>query len=217
MAEATGGTSGDSGDAGSKEEKTFTQADIDKAVADGSAQAAKDARADEYRKSQSQIDTAKASATKANTALDEFRRTQISALPEEEKQKAMVEDLWKRLNEPTATVDPAPKPEVIEDPSTSAAEIAQKAQEQMRTIAKEEGLDPTKLDFSSEKAFMHSIVAQRKEETEEKDPNGGPVDTGSHTVGKANADLRKTDPASLISGSRKDWKPVRGPQHSYKP
>jgi hypothetical protein len=99
---ATGGTSGDV-DAATDDKKdvTFTQADLDKAAKAAAEAAAKQARADEFRKSQSAIDKAKAEAGKANKQLETFQRERIAALPEEERTKAMIEDLYSRLSTPT--------------------------------------------------------------------------------------------------------------------
>ena len=214
-----GGTSGDNADATKDDKKdvTFTQADLDNAVAAGSAKAAKEAKAESFRANQSAMDKMKAENAKTTAAMSELRAKQIAALPEEERTKAMIEDLYAKATVPTAT-EPDPDPvKTIGDPSPSIAETAEAAQKRMQEIAKAQGLDPEKLDFSSEDAFIKSIVSQGKVEDKEKeDPNGGPVDTGSHTVGKANRDLTKMKPADLIAQGRKNWKPIRGPLQTTK-
>jgi hypothetical protein len=123
----------------------------------------------------------------------------------------MIEDLYSRLSTPTAT-EPAPDPvKTVDDPSTSVAETAEAAQKRMREIAKAQGLEPDKLDFSNdEENFIKSIISQRKADEKVDDPNGGPVDTGNHSAGSGTKDYTKVKPSELINRARKNWKPVRG-------
>lgn len=211
--EKSGALSGDEGDKKEADTpKTFTQDEFDAAVKDADEKATAKATSDSYRKHQSAIDTAKASSDKAEEELNKVKREAIKNLPEAERQAAMLEDVFEKLNNPAPKAgakgedDLKPAP-VVDSPESAQAE----AQKKLREIAKAKGLDPDKLDFSDPEKFIDGIKEQLKESETEEDEDDDPIDTTTGSVGGKSTSreaMLKADPKALMRQGYKDRKRV---------
>lgn len=198
-----------SGDKGEKKEadapKTFTQDELDAAVKAGAEASAKQATTESYRKHQSALDVEKSKSSKATEELGRVKMEAIKNLPEAERQAAMLEDVYERLNNPSpspAKDDEGAKGTESSDTSLDSPESAQaEAQKKLREIAKAKGLDPDKLDFSDPAKFIDGIKAQLETNDSDEDEEEA-VDTGKGSLGsKGNSSreaMLKADPSDLM-------------------
>lgn len=207
-----------SGDEGDKKEadapKTFTQSELDAAVKAGAEASAKQATTESYRKHQSALDVEKNKSKTATDELDRVKKEAIKNLPEAERQAAMIEDVYERLNNPAPSPkeDAGAKGQESSDTSLDSPESAQaEAQKKLREIAKSKGLDPDKLDFSDPAKFIDGIKAQLEDNDSDEEEDA--VDTGTGSLGsKASNSSReamlKADPSDLMRSGYKNRKRV---------
>ena len=200
---ADGALSGDEGKGDDKPE-TYSAEDVKKLVGEAAATAAKEADTKAYRRFQSDLDKATAANSNAEKEIADLKKKQIEALPEDERLKAMIEELYKRTNAPPST----PKDDDGDKPTDSTDKPSDDPQEQAQTklkeVAKKLGLDPDKLDFNDPEKFFKGIIEQTKAgDKEEDDEKEDAVDGGSGSVGSMK-DLTKVDPLELMKkGYRK--------------
>jgi hypothetical protein len=174
--------------------------------------ARKEANSEGYRKGQSDTDKATQEAlSKAETAekkLAELENQRFENLSDEDKQKEIINRLWKKEQNPDPVADdkgksrqdPAPTDPNPADPKSKLVEAA-----------KEAGLDPEKLDFSNgTEAFLRSWTKELRdgkstesesssEEDDKKSKSGGPVDRGGGAP--ASTDITKVNPNNIFANA----------------
>ena len=170
--------------------------------------AREEARNEGYRKGQSDTDKAtQAALDKAKTAeekLAALEKAQFENLSEEERQKKMIERIYENLqngNESKVQQD-APA-------TTSKDEPKADPNSKLKEVAKSEGLDPDKLDFTSTESFLKSWNEQVKggkkdpdesnsdeDESGGKSKSGGAVDSGGGNPAKT--DITKVQPTDIF-------------------
>lgn len=173
--------------------------------------ARKEANSEGYRKGQSDTDKATQEAlAKAKTAEDklaELENQRFENLSDEDKQKEIINRLWKKEQNPDPVADdkgksrqdPAPTEPNPADPKSKLVEAA-----------KEAGLDPEKLDFSNgTEAFLKSWTKELREgkgsesesssEEDTKSKSGGPVDRGGGSP--ASTDITKVNPLNIFANA----------------
>lgn len=189
--------------------KTLTVEEATKLANEAAAKATKEAESKAYRRFQSDLDKERAKSKKAQSQLDELERKTIDNLPEDQKRDAMLQKVYEHLTSPSSSQDDDDGAEDAtsesNDSGTEPDDRVAAAQAKVKQIAKDNGLDPEKLDFSDPEKFIKEILSQAKksdgddedDETED-DSAGGPVDAGTGSVGSAGRDLTKVDPIELM-------------------
>ena len=218
--EGTGSLSDDKGSDGADdkkdEPKTFTEEEMKSAIADAADKGKKAGASEAYRTSKSALDTAVSDKNKATDALSEFRKKQIENLPEDERGKAMLADIYERLNTPASTQDDDAGDKgkdaagAKDDPPDADRKAAQ---DELRSAAKAVGLDPDKLDLDDPKKFFEGIKKQLAkaddDEDNEDESAGGPIDKGTGSIGAKTRDMTKVNPRDLMAKGYKRARRIR--------
>ena len=198
------------------EPKTFTEDQMKSAIADAADKGKKAGASEQYRNSKSALDTAVSDKNKATDALSEFRKKQIENLPEDERGKAMLAEVYDRLTNPSSTQDDDEGDKgkdaagAKDDPPDADRKAAQ---DELRSAAKAVGLDADKLDLDDPKKFFEGIkkqLAKADDEDDDEDKSaGGPIDKGTGSIGAKTRDMTKVNPRDLMAKGYKRARRIR--------
>ncbi len=220
----------DEKDGENTEPKTFTQEEVDAIRLEGKAEGQKESHSHFQSVFDKQIAEIRTESTKDTDTLTasirELRAANLAALPEGERNSAMIKDMYEDH------LKPAPVSNVSDKPVIPSAPVPGDSQQAMQTAIneslKELGLDTSKINWgegndpsASMKTFLGSVVSQVKEGAKtQDDPDGDKagekkgegsesqkhIDT-SRGAGDS-IDFLKSDPQALVASE--EWKPIRG-------
>lgn len=157
------------------------------------------------------IQAAKTETTTAQQQLTDLKRANIEALPPEQKQAAMLEEVYAKMNAApevkSQDVATDPQTQTQDDPSTfqqnqtPTSDVQDKAREAVGKILQEKGLDPSKIQYGDGKneandlrTFIDSVMKQVKPEQD--DPPLNTYDNSRGTGGSV--DILNVDPVELM-------------------
>lgn len=180
--------------------------------------AVKEAKDESYRKGQSDQNKATQvaldAAKTAQDKIDVLEKSQFDSLSDEDKQKRMVETLYKERN-----LGKGDSSEQQDGPDSddNAKSDAEKARTKLEEAVKAEGIDPADVDMDNGSAkFIQSLLKAREakdsqgedgedntegKDSKEKDPNGGPVDQGGG--GAPMKDIKKANTYDIFANAYK--------------
>ncbi len=220
----------DKPDGENTEPKTFTQEEVDAIREEGRATGQKESHShfqSVFDKELAKVKTdSQEENGRLNTSIREMRSANLAALPEGERDSAMIREMYEERNKPAPAVTVSDKPDL---PGTSIQGDSQQAmQDAINTSLKDLGLDTSKINWgtgndagANMKTFLGSVVEQVKEgaksSKESSDDKSGDgegegkesqkhIDT-SRGAGDAQ-EIMQRDPQSLVA--QDEWKPIRG-------
>ena len=186
-------------------------------------EARKEGQTESWKHFQSEADKQIATERTKNTGLEkqiqELKRTQIDNLPEDERNTAMLKEVYNRLHEESGKEGEV-KPQTQPEPTLPASDSAQRTESRtaMSKLLEAEGFDSTKIDWGdgadtpedSVKRFFTSIKNSiRSESSSSEGDDKKPIDT-SRGAGAGGGDITQMSSADLIKSAYKgDWR-VRG-------
>ena len=187
-------------------------------VKDAIAAAVKEAEDKSYRKGQSDqnkaTQTALDAAKTAQEKIDELEKSQFDSLSDDDKQKRMVETLYKERNpEKKSSSEQQEGTDSNDDAETEAEKTAKASRTKLEEAVTAEGLDLADVDMDHGTVkFVQSLMkakAAKKSDGEDGEDNtegkgnasGGPVDKGGGSP--AIKDITKADPEAMFRKSYK--------------
>lgn len=197
------------------EGKLYTEDQINALVQAGQKEAVTKTWGDMQSKADKAIQVAKTETTTALQQLTDLKRANIEALPPEQKQAAMLEDVYQRMN---SAPDAKPQDGVTDSQSqtqgdaptfqqtpTVPSDAQVKAQEAAGKILQEKGLDPSKINYGDGKdgdadfsAFVDSVLAQVRSSSEQDDSARNKTTYDNSRGAGGAVDILTVDPVELM-------------------
>lgn len=191
----------------------YTKEELDTLILGAQKEAVTKTWGEMQSRSDKAIQAAKTETTTAQQQLTNLKRANIDALPPEQKQAAMLEEVYAKMNAAPEVKpqDGAPDPQTQTqgDPSTfqqtptAPSNTQDKAREAVGKILQEKGLDPSKIEYGDGKdeandlrTFIDSVMKQVKPEQDDPPQNKNTYDNSRGTGGSV--DILKVDPVELM-------------------
>ncbi len=212
------------------EPKTFTQEEVDAIRLEGRAEGKTESHSHFQSVFDKEVAKMRTESTKdtdsLNASIREMRAANLAALPEGERNSAMIKDMYEDYLKPAQVSTVPDKTDISSTPSQGDSQDAMQAS--INASLKELGLDSSKIEWGNSedgganmKTFLGSVINLAKEggkapadkpedKTEDKDAEGSEsqkhIDISRGAGGST--DYLKSDPQALVASE--EWKPIRG-------
>ncbi len=212
------------------EPKTFTQEEVDAIRIEGKAEGKSESHSHFQSVFDREVAKMRTESVKdtdsLNASIREMRAANLAALPEGERNSAMIKDMYEDYLKPAPVSTVLDKSDMPGAPSQGDSQDAMQAS--INASLKELGMDPSKIEWGNSedgnanmKTFLGSVITLAKGDG--KAPSDNPEDKPEDKTGEGSesqkhidisrgagsaTDYLKSDPQALVASE--EWKPIRG-------